>query len=237
MTEVFFNSSAGRIEARYFQSSAKSPLALILHPHPLYKGSMNNNVVYALYKIFAKNGFSVLRINFRGVGKSQGTFNNGVGELIDAATALDWLQVNNNSHSGIWIAGFSFGSWIGMQVVMRRPEVAHFLVVSPPVNKHDFTFLAPCPVSGLIIHGDQDSVVQEDTVTQFVNRISQHKHVTIAYKCIQGADHFFRDKIDNLSQVVDEYVQYQILNLLNADPLIPKWKKSKNKNTNVLLVD
>ncbi|MEY3197186.1 MAG: hypothetical protein RLZZ59_554, partial [Pseudomonadota bacterium] len=87
MPEVFFNGPAGRIEGRYTQSENKSaPVALVLHPHPLYGGTMNNKVVYSLYQTLANNGFTVLRINFRGVGKSQGQFDNGVGELTDSAT-------------------------------------------------------------------------------------------------------------------------------------------------------
>ena len=110
MPEVTFNGPDGRIEGRYHQSENKNaPAALVLHPHPLYGGTMNNKVVYSLYESFKRNNFSVLRINFRGVGRSQGKFDNGVGELTDAATALDWLQNQNPDISNFWISGFSFG--------------------------------------------------------------------------------------------------------------------------------
>ncbi|MES2215531.1 MAG: alpha/beta fold hydrolase, partial [Pseudomonadota bacterium] len=127
MPEVFFNGPAGRIEGRYTQSQdKKAKVVLVLHPHPLYGGTMNNKVVYSIYKTFVKNGFTTLRINFRGVGKSQGQFDNGIGELTDAATAIDWLQLHNPFSSGYWIAGFSFGAWVAMQLIMRRPEINRF---------------------------------------------------------------------------------------------------------------
>ena len=95
-----------------------------------------------------RRGFATLRFNFRGVGKSQGVFDNGIGELSDAASALDWVQQIHPEARTTWIAGFSFGAWIGMQLLMRRPEVRGFISIAPPANMYDFTFLAPCPSSG-----------------------------------------------------------------------------------------
>ena len=144
MAEIFFNGPEGRVEAKYHQADDKTaPLAVVLHPHPLYGGSMNNKVVYNLYHNFADNGFSVLRFNFRGIGKSLGKYDNGIGELADAAAALDWIQVQNPDARSCWICGFSFGAWIAMQLMMRRPEITGFVSVSPPVNMYDFSFLTP----------------------------------------------------------------------------------------------
>ena len=90
---------------------------------------MNNRVVFALFQAFQKRGYSVLRFNFRGVGRSQGRFDSGPGELSDAASALDWMQSVNPNASGCWIGGYSFGAWIGMQLLMRRPEIDGFIAV------------------------------------------------------------------------------------------------------------
>ena len=120
---------------------------------------MNNQVVYSLYYTFAQRGFSVLRFNFRGVGRSQGFWDGGPGELADAASALDWLQIVKPDAKYCWIAGVSFGTWIAMQLLMRRPEIDGFICVAPPSNLYDFSFLAPCPSSGLMINGDKDRVV------------------------------------------------------------------------------
>ena len=169
MPEVIMNGPEGRLEGRYNQNTEpNSPIALLLHPHPQHGGTMNNKVVYQLYQCFQRKGFSVLRFNFRGVGRSQGKFDRGEGELSDAAAALDWLQTWNPNAPQCWIAGFSFGAWIGMQLLMRRPEISGFISVSPPANIYDFSFLAPCPSSGLMIQGDQDTVVPQDAVAKLV---------------------------------------------------------------------
>ena len=110
---------------------------------------MNNKIVVDTFNVFLDNEFSVCRVNFRGVGKSDGEFNNGQGELADAAAALDWIERENFDNSQCWISGFSFGSLIAMQLLMRRPEINRFIIISPQPNVYDFSFLSPCPTSGI----------------------------------------------------------------------------------------
>ena len=207
MPDVIFNGPEGRLEGRYSHSRVpNAPIAVMLHPHPQYGGTMNNKVVYALYQSFARHGFSVLRFNFRGVGRSQGGFDRGEGELSDAASALDWMQSFNQSASGCWIAGFSFGAWIGMQLLMRRPEISGFVSVAPPANAYDFTFLAPCPSSGLVIHGDQDEIVPQLSVNKLVEKLRSQRNLDIDYRVISGASHFFTDHLDELNRHLDDYL-------------------------------
>jgi len=93
MPEVIFNGPAGRLEGRYQPSKQKSaPIAIILHPHPQFGGTMNNQIVYQMFYMFQKRGFTTLRFNFRSIGRSQGEFDHGAGELSDAASALDWCR-------------------------------------------------------------------------------------------------------------------------------------------------
>jgi alpha/beta superfamily hydrolase len=218
MPEIFFNGPAGRIEGRYIQSrDSDAPVALILHPHPQYGGTMNNKVVYQSYKVLAENGFTVLRINFRGVGKSQGEFDNGHGELIDAATALDWLQIHNQKCLNFWIVGFSFGSWIAMQLIMRRPEINNFIAIAPPISKFDFSFLYPSPIPGLIIQGDTDSVVLEQSVANVIEKFNKPRHDSVKYKMIEGADHFFRNRLDELSKAIDRYIKFKMQIIPDGD--------------------
>lgn len=211
MPEVIINGPAGRIEARYHHESAPdSPIAIILHPHPQFGGTMNNQIVYNLYYSFVRRGFSVLRFNFRGVGRSQGLFDNGPGELSDAATALDWMQSYNPDASSCWIAGVSFGAWIAMQLLMRRPEIEGFIAVAPPANLYDFSFLAPCPSSGLMVNGAEDRVVPTEAVANLVERLKTQKGVVIEHRVVPGANHFFEGKIDELMQVVNAYVDQRL---------------------------
>ncbi len=207
MPEVIFSGPEGRIEGRYHAAVNKNaPAALVLHPHPKHGGTMNNKVVYNTFHTLAGAGFSVLRMNFRGVGRSQGKFDNGIGELSDAATGLDWLQQQNPDASTFWIAGFSFGAWISLQLLMRRPELEGFIAISPPANMYDFSFLTPCPCPGLIVQGDQDSIVPEEDVAKFMNKLSQQRNIRVNYKVVGGADHFFRNKLDELNGVIRGYL-------------------------------
>lgn len=207
MPEVIFNGPEGRLEGRYQPGKEhNSPVALVLHPHPKFGGTMNNKVAYHLYHTFVARGFAVLRFNFRGVGRSRGVFDNGIGELSDAASALDWLQVQNPSASTCWIAGFSFGAWISMQLMMRRPEISGFISIAPPANHYDFAFLAPCPSSGLIVHGSADDIVPEPDVAKLADRLTNQKNITVDYEIIKGANHLFENYIDDLTKIVDRYM-------------------------------
>ncbi len=211
MPEVFVNGPEGRLEGRYKHGDRPdAPVALVLHPHPQHGGTMNNKIAYTLYQLFSQRGFSVLRINFRGVGRSQGEFDNGPGELSDAASALDWLQSFNPNASSCWIGGFSFGAWIAMQVLMRRPEIAGFIAVSPPANMYEFTFLAPCPSSGLIVHGSADELVPEPVVATLAEKLSLQKNITIDYDIVDGADHFFQNHLETFTERVDRYLERRL---------------------------
>ncbi len=226
MPEVIFAGPDGRLEGRYHHSETpRAPIAVILHPHPQHGGTMNNKVVYNLYYIFVKRGFSVLRFNFRGVGRSQGEFDNGLGELSDAASALDWLQSVNPNAPACWVAGFSFGAWIGMQLLMRRPEVEGFISVAPPANMYDFAFLAPCPSSGLILQGTDDDVVPEPSVEKLANKLKMQKNITIDYQLIKGANHFYKDHMDEMVDSVSAYLDMR----MDSPTNIPARRKSASQ--------
>ena len=207
MVEVLFNGHAGRIEGRYHKSTRQNaPVALILHPDPLFGGTMNNKVVYSLFSCFKDLGFSVLRFNFRGVGRSQGQFENGIGELSDATIALDWLQNMNPDAKQCWIAGYSFGAWIGLQLLMRRPDINNFIAVTPPANEKDFSFLAPCPASGLIIQGGRDEIVTPSMVETMARRLNQQRNVEIDFAMIEDGDHMYNGHLKDLYKVSGQYV-------------------------------
>ena len=215
MPEVVLTGAAGRIEGRYSPGKrANAPIALILHPHPRAGGHMNHPVSVQLYHLFMKRGFSVLRFNFRGVGRSQGEFDAGIGELADAATALDWLQAANPQASQFWVAGYSFGAYIGMQLLMRRPETDGFISVSPPTNMYDFSFLAPCPASGLILHGQADTVVPPVEVERVVSKLRTQKGIVIDYELVEGATHFWAEHLPEVEKRVGAYLDKR----LEAEP-------------------
>ena len=210
MPEVIFPGPEGRLEGRYQPAARpRAPVAIILQPHP-QQGTMNHPIAMALYNTFVRRGFATLRFNFRGVGRSQGVFDNGIGELSDAASALDWMQQFNPEASTTWVGGFSFGAWIGMQLLMRRPEIRGFLSIAPPANMYDFTFLAPCPSSGLIVDGEADEVVTGVSVQKLVDKLKTQRHITIDHATIPRANHFFEHEMPDLMKVVDGYLDMRL---------------------------
>ena len=207
-TEIFIPGPAGRLEGKYYKNPKfGSPVAIVLQPHPQYGGSMNNKIVQTAYNIFLENGFSVIRINFRGVGKSDGTFDNGQGELSDAAAALDWIERENLDYSQCWVSGFSFGALICMQLIMRRPVVNNFIAISPRPNVYDFSFLAPCPTSGQVLYSDGDELVTKESIDELDNRIKNQKGIEVIFTKIKDANHFFKNKENELSKEIEKYIK------------------------------
>ena len=210
--EIFISGPAGRIQAIYFKNKKQgAPVAIVLQPHPQYGGTMNNRIVYEAYNCFYKNGFSVIRINFRGVEKSDGIFDNGQGELSDAAAALDWIEKENPGFSQCWVSGFSFGSLICMQLIMRRPEVNRFIAISPQPNVYDFTFLAPCPINGLITYGKKDELVPEESILNLKKRLNLQKNIEVKFEPLANANHFYKGKEKDLSSVMNRYLKDNIV--------------------------
>ena len=209
--EIFIPGSSGRIQAKYFKSKQRgAPVALVLQPHPQYGGSMNNKIVFETYNCFYKNNFSVIRINFRGVEKSDGVFDNGQGELSDAAAALDWIEKENPGYSQCWVSGFSFGALICMQLIMRRPEVNKFITISPQPNLYDFSFLSPCPILGIVVYGKNDELVHIDHILNLKKRLSMQKNIDVKFESINNANHFYKNKEKELSVIIDRYIKDKV---------------------------
>ena len=124
--------------------------------------------------------------------------------------ALDWVQQIHPEAETTWVAGVSFGAWIGMQLLMRRPEIKGFISIAPPANMYDFSFLAPCPSSGIIIQGEADEVVTPGAVQKLVDKLRTQRHITIHHDTIPGANHFFANELDLLMKSVDDYLDMRL---------------------------
>jgi alpha/beta superfamily hydrolase len=234
MPEVIISGNVGRIEGRYHQNpNPKAPVALVLHPHPLYGGTMNNKITYNLYKAFANNGYSVLRINFRGVGKSQGKFDNGIGELMDITAVVNWLHDQNMEATEYWIAGFSFGAWIALQAVMRRPELENYILVAPPATKYDFNFIVPCSSCGLVVQGDKDEVTKESDSAKLAERLSARDGAEVQYSMISNGDHFFNNCLDDFEEVVDKYIKNRLFIDSSKIRKVKRDRRRRRKKKNI----
>ncbi|MDD3444422.1 MAG: alpha/beta hydrolase, partial [Zavarzinia sp.] len=100
--------------------------------------------------------------------------------------------------------------WIGMQLLMRRPEINGFISISPPASKYDFTFLAPCPSDGLIVQGTADQVVSEPEVAKLATRLSNQRGIKVKYETIEGAGHFFENEMDQMTGMVGAYLDMRL---------------------------
>ncbi|MEO0983393.1 MAG: alpha/beta hydrolase [Pseudomonadota bacterium] len=211
MAELIIPGPAGRVEARYTEPPVEgAPLALILHAHPKAGGTMQDPVAITLYQMFEQRGFGVLRYNSRGVGRSQGQYDQGVGELADAAFILDYLESLSESPRYVWVAGYSFGAWICLQLLMRRPEINGFLALSPPANHYDLSFLAPCPASGLILTGDNDAICSPQDIERALNKVRVQKGEVIERDVCPGANHFYQGKLDVMEDQCAVYLDRRL---------------------------
>ena len=209
MSEVLFNGPEGKLQGFYKHVNGSKYIALIMHPKECEENSMNNNIVTTIFDCFYNKNFSTLKFNFRGVEKSQGTSDDGTGELSDAATALDWLQEQNPDANFCCIGGVSFGAWVSSQLLMRRPEIIGFVNVAMPTNKYDFSFLSPCPASGLIIQHNKEEDLDIKKVNSLVKHLTSQKRIKIDYKII-NSDINFKNKEKQLKINIDSF----ILNIL-----------------------
>ena len=213
MSEVLFNGPEGKLQGYYKHYEDSRIVSLILHPRECEVNSMENNIVSVLFDCFQENSFSTLKFNFRGVNKSEGDPDQeGLGEISDAATALDWLQKHNPDANICLIGGISFGSWVGSQLLMRRPEIVGFVNVAIPTNDFDFSFLSPCPASGLIFHPEKELTIDKKKITGLVRNLSKKNNIKITYKLIDS-DINFKNKESQMKKEIVKFVSNTIANL------------------------
>ena len=154
MVDVIITGESGKLHAVYHKSEQESaPLAVVLSGSPRQKCHMNDRISYAMFRAFMDIGFSVVRFNYRGVNDSEGAIGTTADNMLDIATVVDWIQNKNEDSEKIWLAGHQLGAWYVLQMLMRRPEITGFALVSPDVSVSDYGFLSPRPNRGLLLQG------------------------------------------------------------------------------------
>jgi len=181
--------------------------ALVLHPHPLGGGTMHNKVVFRAAAALNDAGLTVLRFNFRGVGQSTGTHDEGRGEKDDVRTALDYLS-GHYPGLHITLCGFSFGSRVGLEVGIHDPRVAYLIGIGTPLEMYDFTFLASCRKPLLLIHGEHDQYGDVERLRGLVAELE--KSVAVTLVVIPGAGHFFDNELDQLKSTITGWMTEQL---------------------------
>ena len=191
---------AGPLEA-LLDLPAGEPRAVAVfgHPHPLHGGTMHTKALYQAAKATARIGLAALRFNFRGVGRSAGTFDAGPGEMDDFKAAISFMN-GRYPDLPIWAGGMSFGSWVAMTAGAEDARVSLLLGIAPPVDRYDFEALKTCTLPKFIIHGEADELISIKDVRKFYSQIPEPKELVT----IEDANHLFEGKTSMVGEAVED---------------------------------
>jgi alpha/beta superfamily hydrolase len=199
---TFFDGPAGRIEAILKEPGTQvKRAAIVCHPHPLFGGTMHNKVVFRIARAFQDAGFAVLRFNFRGTGRSEGTHDEGRGEQDDLRAAIRFME-DKYAGAEIWLAGFSFGSSVMLRAACGDAAIRALVAAGVPVSKIDFQSVTACDRPKLFVQGALDEFGSTTDLENFVARLDGPKQL----KIIADADHFFEGHLPELYEAVSEFI-------------------------------
>jgi hypothetical protein len=198
--QIIFSSRARTIEG-ILEKNSEANGAVITHPHPLYGGNMHNNVVISITKTYQKMGYTTLRFNFRGVGNSQGSYEDGVGEQEDVRAAISYLT--NSSINQIDLAGYSFGAWVNALAATNNLNLKNMIMVSPPVAFIDFGSISGLSSLRLIVTGSRDDIAPPD----LIKKSYAAWNAAAQFEVINGADHFYAGSLDKLEAILAAYLE------------------------------
>jgi len=173
---------------------------VITHPHPLYGGTMHNQVVETLVTIYQDKGFSTLRFNFRGAGDSEGSYDHGKGEKEDVRSALRYLY--DNGKKQLDLAGYSFGAWVNAMITNPESMLSGMIMISPPVTFLDFSFLSFNPKIEAVVTGGKDDIAAVDRIRSLLYTWNPEARLEV----IEGADHFYSGRIDTLKSALSRLI-------------------------------
>jgi len=173
---------------------------VITHPHPLYGGTMYNQVVKTLVEVYQNKAFSTLRFNFRGVEGSEGSYDEGKGEQEDVRSALKYVY--ERGKRDVDLTGYSFGAWVNAKINDSHSLCNRIVMISPPVAFLDFTFLSYNPKIRFVVVGGKDNIAPADKITNVINTWNPKAH----FEVIEGADHFYTGKIDSLKSILSRFI-------------------------------
>ena len=196
---IFFMAGAIKIEG-LLQTLPGDKGVVISHPHPLYGGSMYNNVVESLVRVYQQAGYSTLRFNFRGVGSSHGEYGDGTGEQEDVRAALNYLW--ERGKQVIDLAGYSFGAWVNALTRPDRDIIRQMVMVSPPVAFLDFGSAQALPQLQLVIAGSRDEIAPPELIQTTLSNWNPGARLEI----IEGADHFYGAYTEKLESILTGYL-------------------------------
>jgi len=196
MTEkITFLSEGYKIEGLLNQKDEKKGV-VVTHPHPLYGGDMNNLVVESIVHVYHMKGYSTLKFNFRGVGRSQGAYDDGLGEQKDVLSALSFLA--DMGMEQIDLAGYSFGAWVNAHALQKDTLTKQMIMVSPPVGFMDFKSIVTMNTLKFVVTGNRDDIAPADMIEKMISTWNPNAR----FEVIDGADHFYGGYLKQLESVL-----------------------------------
>ena len=201
--KITFPSDRYRLEG-YWQAGVTGKGVVITHPHPLYGGSMNNPVVETVQNAYRQHGYATLRFNFRGVGASQGNYDNGMGEQDDVRAAIAYVE--NMRVSAVDLAGYSFGAWVNTGVVTdSRTSIKSMMMISPPVGFIEFENVNTLSCLKLVVTGSRDDIAPAHQIRDLLPVWNPDTH----FEIIDGCDHFYSGYLDKLQSILTSFLKTQ----------------------------
>ena len=196
---IYFDSNGLKIEG-FLSLNSQDKGVVITHPHPLYGGDMYNPVVSAISNAYQKKGYSTLRFNFRGTGRSEGSFENGKGETSDVMAAVEFMKSKgiNPCH----LSGYSFGTWINAMAIHSCDGIEEMTMVSPPVAFVDFNPTEPSSAINLVITGSHDDIAPSAQINSWLGSIDTDVQLEI----VDGADHFYAGYTSTLEKIIVKHI-------------------------------
>ena len=199
--KITFASGPCRLEG-YWQAGAKGKGVVITHPHPLYGGTMNNPVVETVQSAYRQHGYATLRFNFRGVGGSQGNYDNGIGEQADVRAAIAYVESMNVG--AVDLAGYSFGAWVNTGIgVDSRASIKAMMMISPPVGLIEFENVKVLSCLKLVVTGSRDEIAPVNQIRDLLPAWNPDAQ----FEIIDGCDHFYMGYLDKLQSILTGYLK------------------------------
>jgi hypothetical protein len=192
---ITFLSEEYEIEGLFNQRDEKKGV-VVTHPHPLYGGDMNNLVVESIVHVYHMKGYSTLKFNFRGVGRSEGAYGNGLGEQKDVLSALSFLA--DMGMERIDLAGYSFGAWVNAHAIQADTLTKQMIMVSPPVGFMDFNSIVTMDALKFVVTGNRDNIAPADVIEKMMSTWNP----IARFEVIDGADHFYGGYLNQLEAVL-----------------------------------
>lgn len=185
-------------------SATSGAIAVCCHPHPLFGGALTNKVIHTVARNLAASGALAVRFNFRGVGASSGTHDQGRGELRDLLRVVDWARAHR-PEAPLWLAGFSFGAWVVLRAQDRLAPAA-LITVAPPVGRWDFSEVKAPHCPWLLLQGSSDELVDAQAALQWARALQPRVQVGL----LEGADHFFHARLHEVADRVRDFIATEV---------------------------